>query len=553
MITYLLSLYNHFEIGKQSETSIDELAEIWHCSTRYAKTIVKKCNENNWIDWATQQGRGKKPSIFLRLSKLEAIYVAFDDYWQSNRFNEAYEMLHHYKLLSHPQVEQWLNDRYGFSNNNTLDSFRYPYWNVALNVDPIYGLSRHDMHFYNQVHEPLFTYCEKTKEAKPNLVYGYHSHDAKQWSFTLRKDVFFHDGTKLTSTDVVASLKRAKHLINMVEISSISATSLYHLEIKLSEENTLFPRFLSTYKLSIVPAKWIEAGAQGMPIGCGPFYVKEMNESLMRLTTFPKYFKERPWIDEVEVIHTPEEFKFGVSPKPYAEYISQQKITYQEQGADFILLNATNGSLQDVNFRQALFEAIDPLSYCLFEQGETVAHSFMTSKKREHLVRNSLNDYHFPHLRIGIQQIRPGANHLREAKILSDFLTANNIPHSSELAPIRSDARYVADHYDLFVGGIAIGQDHILALLHAYESNQFALKAFMEDEQVKSLLKQAKLTWNDEEALGWLNEVEDLMVDAFVLKFLSHRQHHFYIRDDSPFAGIGFDDHGKIDYRKIYR
>ena len=39
---YELRLFDFFNEHVRKETSVDELAQIWHCSTRYAKTIVKK-------------------------------------------------------------------------------------------------------------------------------------------------------------------------------------------------------------------------------------------------------------------------------------------------------------------------------------------------------------------------------------------------------------------------------------------------------------------------------------------------------------------------------
>ncbi|MCT6926207.1 hypothetical protein [Metasolibacillus sp.] len=48
-----------------------------------------------------------------------------------------------------------------------------------------------------------------------------------------------------------------------------------------------------------------------------------------------------------------------------------------------------------------------------------------------------------------------------------------------------------------------------------------------------------------------LYEIEARLIEAGVLKFLTHRQHVFYMHEDLPFHNIHFDQHGKIDYRKI--
>lgn len=546
MFRYLLKLYEHFEVEESHITSIAELAQIWCCSTRYAKVLVKKCEERSWLTWRTEQGRGKKPRLCLRLTKLDAIYLAFDDYWQHQQFKEAYTLLQQYNVLSHPQVENWLQQRYGFSNEEARDVFRYPYWNVALNYDPLNGNSRHDMHLYNQIHEPLFVYCAETARAKPNLVYDYHTDDAKTWTFILRKDIYFHDGTKLTSNDVLASLQRICTKKLLPE-ANLSAASPYHFTIELTKPTALLPRMLCNARYSIVPAKWIEEGAEGIPVGCGAFYIAEHNEQHMRLSVFPKYFQARPWVDDIDIIFTANIQQFGISALPFATHIAQQKLTFQEQGADFILFNATRGPLQDETYRRALFEAIDADHYCLFEEGEIVATSFLPAYHRAQPKARPLPSLDFPHLRIGVQQIRPKANHMREAQILSDFLTAHAISHELLWMPVNASAHYCVQHYDIFVGGIALGEDPLLGWLHALNSERSPVCSFLGSQDVQKLLQQAAM----HEDIQLLYEIEARLIEAGVLKFLTHRQHVFYMREDLPFHNIHFDQHGKIDYRKI--
>lgn len=421
MFQYILKLYGRFEVGQSSTTSIAELAQIWSCSARYAKVLIKKCEERGWLKWHTTQGRGKKPTVLLQLTKLEAIYLAFDHYWEQQQFKEAYALLQEHDVISHPQVENWLQQRYGFSNEEERDVFRYPYPNIQLHYDPLNGNSRHDMHFYNQIHEPLFVYCIETERVQPNLAYGYHTSDAKKWTFTLRKNIYFHNGTKLTSEDVIASLKRAC-MRKLLPEARLTVTSPYHFTIELAQPTMLFPRILCSYRFSIIPVKWIEEGAKGIPPGCGAFYIAEKNEQHMRLSVFPKYFKQRPWIDDVDILFTENIQQFGISALPFAAHIAQQKIVFQEQGADFIIFNAARGPLQDEKYRRALFEAIDAASYCLTEEGEIIATSFLTTNNRQQQSPLPLPTLDFPYLRIGVQQIRPHANHLREAQILSSFL-----------------------------------------------------------------------------------------------------------------------------------
>ncbi|WP_042477888.1 ABC transporter substrate-binding protein [Bacillus ndiopicus] len=552
MYQYILKLYEHFEVGESRTTSIAELAQIWNCSTRYAKVLVKKYEECGWLKWHTAQGRGKKPLLLLQLTKLDAIYLAFDHYWQQQQFQQAYEFLQQHDVLAHPQVEGWLQQRYGFSNEDEREVFRYPYFDITLNGDPLNGISRHDMHFYHQIHEPLFIYCNESESVKPNLVYGFQTVDAKRWLFTLRKDIYFHDGTKLTSEDIVASLSRACEKKILPE-ARFTVTSSYHFIIELVQPTMLLPRLLCGYRLAIVPAKWITDGAQGIPPGCGAFYIAEKNEQHMRLSVFPKYFQQRPWLDDVDIIFTSNVNQFGISAIPFDAHIAQQKIIFQEQGADFILFNATRGPLRDIKYRRALFEAIDTASFCLTEEGETIATSFLTTNNRKQQATVPLPPLDFPYLRIGVQQIRQHANHLREAQILSAFLTAHHIPHEVTLMPIHATTEYRLQQYDIFVGGIAVGEDKLLGWLYGLNSDRSPICAFLGSDKVQNLLEQVAMCEDDEVAMQILYEVEEHLIDNYILKFLTHRQHVFYIRENDPFYNIQFNTHGKINYKKIYR
>ena len=560
MIRYLLPLYEKFEPFTNYETTIEELSNTWNCSTRYAKTIIKKCYESGWVDWETYQGRGKKPQLKIKLPKLQAIFIEFDKQWQGAQYDKAYKLLHKYQLLGKPEVNTWLIDRYGFTkSDDEQDVFRYPYPKVELILDPLKGLSRHDSHIAQQIFGTLFEFCTETQQARPNLVFAYHTVDHRVWRFTLRKDVTFHDGEKLTSRDVVASLKRTMNTVfDLFTIVKIISLNSYSIEITLENPNALFPRLLCSTKMAIVSYEWIKGGEIGVPVGSGPFQLTIFKEEYMQLTAFPNYFKERPWIDVVEIIHTPAIVKFGLSTSPFDVTIPHTKKTFHEEGGDFILLNTTSHSvLQDEQLRRTVYSLINPNEYCLKEYGETVAHSFFLNADEVVVpIKDLVPGNHFPKLKIGVQQIRANVNHLREANILSERLTAYEIEHEIELAPYRTPSDQLASNYDIYIGGVALGQDRIISLLHIFQSVQFPFMTFLNGNvkgQVDELLEQILNYTDDQLVFKLFIEVEKIMQQAATIKFLSHRTHNLYIRDDSPFAGIEMETNGKIDYRKIYR
>lgn len=75
-------------------------------------------------------------------------------------------------------------------------------------LDPIWTTSAITRDYGYMVYDTLFGVDEKG-DPKPEMVDSFSkSEDGKDWSFKLRKDLKFSDGTPVTSTDVIASLKR---------------------------------------------------------------------------------------------------------------------------------------------------------------------------------------------------------------------------------------------------------------------------------------------------------------------------------------------------------
>ncbi len=75
-------------------------------------------------------------------------------------------------------------------------------------LDPVWTTATVTRDHGFMVYDTLFGMTEKG-EIKPQMIDTFsHSADGREWSFTLRAGLAFHDGAPVTSADVVASLKR---------------------------------------------------------------------------------------------------------------------------------------------------------------------------------------------------------------------------------------------------------------------------------------------------------------------------------------------------------
>lgn len=134
------------------------------------------------------------------------------------------------------------------------------------------------------------------------------SADAAQWTFKIRDDVKFHDGTKMTLDDVVASLRRhadaksqsgAYGLLRSVE--KIEAVN-NELVITLSEGSADLPLIMSDYHLIIQPKGGVDNPSAA--IGTGPYKVESYQAGVRALFSKNKddWRDDRGYVDSVELL-----------------------------------------------------------------------------------------------------------------------------------------------------------------------------------------------------------------------------------------------------------
>jgi peptide/nickel transport system substrate-binding protein len=136
------------------------------------------------------------------------------------------------------------------------------------------------------------------------------SPDGITWTFRLRRDVRFHDGTRFTAADAIASIQ---HVIDpataspqggvlgdMLDPGSMSAPDPHTLVFQLKTPNAEFPSLLTAYQCYIVPADAIATiGSTG--IGTGPFRLSSFHPAGSgSVEAFEDHFAGRPVLDGID-------------------------------------------------------------------------------------------------------------------------------------------------------------------------------------------------------------------------------------------------------------
>ncbi len=132
--------------------------------------------------------------------------------------------------------------------------------------------------------------------------------DVTTWHIRLRSGIRFHDGSPLTSADVVYTLERIKDPRTAstgralaTQMAEITATGPLEVKVVLSAPNADFPVILGVSQFLVVKAGTTDFAKAN---GTGPFLCREFAPGVRSVATRnPNYWKEgRPYLDEVEVI-----------------------------------------------------------------------------------------------------------------------------------------------------------------------------------------------------------------------------------------------------------
>jgi peptide/nickel transport system substrate-binding protein len=145
----------------------------------------------------------------------------------------------------------------------------------------------------------------------PALATKWTRPDPQTWVFTLRDDVLFHDGTKLTSADVVASIKKAISTTTNLSALWSSVTSAEATDpttVTIKTKGPLGTMLVNLSLLFIPPGNRLnDAAFFRKPVGSGPYRVDAFApSSKLSLVRADKYWGEVARNTAIDLPYIPE-------------------------------------------------------------------------------------------------------------------------------------------------------------------------------------------------------------------------------------------------------
>ncbi|MDD2283142.1 MAG: ABC transporter substrate-binding protein [Eubacteriales bacterium] len=207
------------------------------------------------------------------------------------------------------------------------------------------------------------------------------SEDGLSYTFFLRDDVTFHNGTKLTAKDVAFSLelyqKSPYQGARVAGLSKIEIIDEY--TIKLTTESVYSPFLESVVDIHIASKDYYDSVDETTfaqhPIGCGPYeFVSHDVGSKVTLKAYEDYYRGAAKIKDVTMKVIGDDTTVAVSlqtgdidfatikPASYDTLKGNDKIKIEEvpQSAfTFVAMNHEKYPYSEVKFRQAIAYAVD--------------------------------------------------------------------------------------------------------------------------------------------------------------------------------------------------
>ncbi|MCE5344344.1 MAG: ABC transporter substrate-binding protein [Eubacteriales bacterium] len=249
-------------------------------------------------------------------------------------------------------------------------------------IRPLDPKERDIVSIYGMVYESLVT-VDDNGLPQPLLAENWtESGDGKTWTFTLRENVTFSDGTPLTAGDVAAS---CNYLLTLANGDDVAARGFYQniryivASASASDDRTVVvkakrPYYGLLYELTfpVVPASQVDVAS---PLGTGPYVISSFEPAnYIWLKTNDFWWQTHPQVKEImislyssnkdlitayEYGRVDTAFTRSVAASQYKSGINSLSITYSTRQLETLLLNNTSYPLDDVNVRKAIRAAID--------------------------------------------------------------------------------------------------------------------------------------------------------------------------------------------------
>jgi MarR-like DNA-binding transcriptional regulator SgrR of sgrS sRNA len=371
LLDYYVNLRLHQKENGYTDTmriTVQELADVLCCTERNIKILLKRMAAENWLTWKPGRGRGNTSTLTFHHDIRTGILEIFHKMLQKEDMNAAINLLkENLPDDIKEELHHMLNTYFGYHEKGpetAKDVLKIPMTRKLSTLDPAFVSVSSESHFARQIYDTLLQYDENEKRFYAHLAHDYDvSADGRTITFYLRKGVMFHNGKHMTSKDVRYTFQRLKDQNanspcqwQTALVSDVRCIGPYTIQFFLKRKTRMFLHFVSSISMAVQPKDETEL------IGTGPFSVTDYREEVLVLEANTHYFKERAWLDRIEIWQIPENSKVDLHYELPASANEQagEAVDLLQVGCNYITFNFNKDSIvHNWHFRDAIYHLFD--------------------------------------------------------------------------------------------------------------------------------------------------------------------------------------------------
>lgn len=352
------------QIGNEErEISLAEVAELLCCTPRNARLLLRRMQDQGWLSWSAEAGRGRRSRLLLLDSQESLIRRRLRALLSQGQLAQAVRLAEDRLDLLTPLLIEQL----GQATREGRQILRVPYYRPLPMLLPTDPLRRSEIHLSRQIFNGLTRRNEENGEIEGDLAHHWERLSPCHWRFYLRPAVRFHHGRELGVEDVMESLLALRERPLFAHLLRLESPWPRTLDLHLDSPDPWLPHLLAEPVAAILPRELKgEPGFALQPVGTGPYRVTANDPLQLCLGAFDDYFGLRALLDEIDIWMLPElaerlesHLQLGHDSPELGTMRGESEL---ESGCYFLLQDDRSRPLQDPALRQWLTNLLNPIA-----------------------------------------------------------------------------------------------------------------------------------------------------------------------------------------------
>ncbi|WP_421226507.1 HTH-type transcriptional regulator SgrR [Aeromonas jandaei] len=347
----------------EREISLAEVANLLCCTPRNARLLLRRMQDQGWLNWTAEAGRGRRSRLTLLDSQESLTRRRLRDLLSEGQLAQAVRLAEDRLDLLTPLLLEQL----GQATREGRQILRVPYYRPLPQLLPTGPMRRSEVHLSRQIFNGLTRRNEENGEIEGDLAHHWEQVGPCHWRFYLRPAVRFHHGRELVVEDVMESLLALRDRPLFAHLARLESPWPRTLDLYLDSPDPLLPDLLAEPVAAILPRELKgEAGFALQPVGTGPYRVIANDPLQLRLAAFDDYFGLRALLDEIDIWMLPElaerlesHLQLGRDSPELGTMRGESEL---ESGCYFLLQDERSRALQDPALRYWIIQLLSPVA-----------------------------------------------------------------------------------------------------------------------------------------------------------------------------------------------